>query len=461
MPQDHFDAIVIGSGQGGTPLAEALAEAGRKTAIIERKHIGGTCVNEGCTPTKTMVASARVAYLGRRGSEYGVNCSPQKIDMPTIRQRKRDIVNEFRTANEKGLASTANLEVICGGASFVAEKTVEIALKDGGKRTVSADQIFINTGTRASVPKLEGLDTVAFLDNVSIMELDKVPERLMILGGGYIGLEFAQMFRRFGSEVTIVHRGRQLLDREDEDIAKEIQSIFAEDGITVHLNAMASKVSKVDDDISLTFTADNATKTIKGSHLLIATGRKPNTDMLNPGAAKIDTDERGFIRANERLETSAPDVFVIGDVKGGPAFTHISYDDFRILKGNLLDGRKMSTANRMVPYTVFIDPQLGRIGLTENEARQQGRKIKIARMPMTRVARALEMAEARGVMKVVVDAESGQILGAAILGIEGGEIASMLQIAMMGKLSYSVLRDGTFSHPTLSEALNNVFKKLE
>ena len=256
------------------------------------------------------------------------------------------------------------------------EKTVEIALKDGGKRTVSADQIFINTGTRASVPKLEGLDTVAFLDNVSIMELDKVPERLMILGGGYIGLEFAQMFRRFGSEVSIVHRGRQLLDREDEDIAKEIQSIFAEDGITVHLNAMASKVSKVDDDISLTFTADNATKTIKGSHLLIATGRKPNTDMLNPGAAKIETDERGFIRANERLETSAPDVFVIGDVKGGPAFTHISYDDFRILKGNLLDGRKMSTANRMVPYTVFIDPQLGRIGLTENEARQQGQEDK-------------------------------------------------------------------------------------
>ena len=264
MPQDHFDAIVIGSGQGGSPLAEALAEAGRKTAIIERKHIGGTCVNEGCTPTKTMVASARVAYLGRRGSEYGVNCSAQTIDMPTIRQRKRDIVNEFRTANEKGLASTANLEVICGSASFVAEKTVEIALKDGGKRTVSADQIFINTGTRATVPKMEGLDTVAFLDNVSIMELDKVPERLIILGGGYIGLEFAQMFRRFGSEVTIVHRGRQLLDREDEDIAKEIQSIFAEDGITVHLNAMASKVSKVDDDISLTFTADNVTKTIRG-----------------------------------------------------------------------------------------------------------------------------------------------------------------------------------------------------
>lgn len=461
MPQDHFDAIVIGSGQGGNPLAEALAGAGRKTAMIERKHIGGTCVNEGCTPTKTMVASARVAYLARRGGEYGVKTSPLTIDLPTIRQRKRDIVDLFRTSNEKGLASTANLEVIWGDARFTAEKTVEVALKKGGKRTVTGDQIFINTGTRATTPKIDGLENVAFLDNLSIMELDKVPKHLIVVGGGYIGLEFAQMFRRFGSEVSIVHRGRQLLDREDADIVTEIQSIFAEDGITVHLNAIASSVNKVGDEISLSFTADNVAKTVTGSHLLIATGRKPNTDTLNCGAAKIETDEHGFIRANERLETSAAGVFVVGDVKGGPAFTHISYDDYRILKGNLLDGREMSTANRMVPYTVFIDPQLGRIGLTEHEAREQGRKIKIAKMPMSHVARALEMAEARGVMTIVVDAESEQILGAAILGIEGGEIASMIQIAMMGKLSYTALRDGTFSHPTLSEALNNVFKKLE
>jgi pyruvate/2-oxoglutarate dehydrogenase complex dihydrolipoamide dehydrogenase (E3) component len=461
MPQDHFDAIVIGSGQGGNPLAEALAGAGRKTAVIERKHIGGTCVNEGCTPTKTMVASARVAYLARRGAEYGVKTSSLTIDLPTIRQRKRDIVNQFRTANEKGLASTANLEVIWGDAKFTGERTVEVALKDGGKRTVTAEQIFINTGTRATTPKIDGLENVAFLDNLSIMELDKVPEHLVVVGGGYIGVEFAQMFRRFGSQVSIVHRGQQLLDREDADIATEIESIFAEDGIAVQLNAMVSGVSKTGDEISLTFTANNVAKTINGSHLLIATGRKPNTDTLNCAAAKIETDEHGFIRANERLETSAAGVFVIGDVKGGPAFTHISYDDFRILKGNLLDGREMSTTDRMVPYAVFIDPQLGRIGLTEHEAREQGRKIKVAKMPMSSVARALEMAEARGVMKVVVEADSGQILGAAILGIEGGEIASMLQIAMIGKLSYTALRDGTFSHPTLSEALNNVFKKLE
>ena len=408
-----------------------------------------------------MVASARVAYLARRGSEYGVKASALTIDMPTIRQRKRDIVNQFRTGNEKGLASTANLEVICGNARFTAEKTVEVALRDGGTRTVTGEQIFINTGTRATTPKIDGLEDVAFLNNISIMELDKVPQHLIVVGGGYIELEFAQMFRRFGSEVSIVHRGRQVLDREDEDIATAIQSIFAEDGITVHLNAVTNRVNKVGENISLAFTAGNVAKTISGSHLLIATGRKPNTDTLNCAAAKIELDERGFIRANEKLETSAAGVFVVGDVKGGPAFTHISYDDFRILKGNLLDGREMSIANRMVPYTVFIDPQLGRIGMTEHEARESGKKIKVATMPMSSVARALEMAEARGVMKVVVDADSGQILGAGILGIEGGEIASMLQIAMMGKLSYTALRDGTFSHPTLSEALNNVFKKLE
>jgi len=461
MPQDHFDAIVIGSGQGGNPLAQALAGAGRKTAIIERKHIGGTCVNEGCTPTKTMVASARVAYLARRGSEYGVNASALTIDMPTIRQRKRDIVNQFRTGNENGLASTANLEVIWGDAKFTAEKTVEVALRDGGSRTVTGDQIFINTGTRATTPRIDGLENVAYLDNLSIMELDAVPQHLIVVGGGYIGLEFAQMFWRFGSQVSIVHRGSQVLDREDADIAAEVQSILAEDGIDVHLDAMTSSVKKVGENISLAFTVGKFAKTISGSHLLIATGRRPNTDTLNCAAAKIETDERGFIHANKKLETSAAGVFAIGDVKGGPAFTHISYDDFRILKGNLLDGQEMSITDRMVPYTVFIDPQLGRIGMTEREAREKGRKIKIAKMPMSRVARALEMAEARGVMKVVVDADSGQILGAAILGIEGGEIASMLQIAMMGKLSYTALRDGTFSHPTLSEALNNVFKKLE
>ncbi len=464
MAAEQYDAIVIGSGQGGNPLAEALAAAGRKTALIERKHLGGTCINDGCTPTKTMVASARVAYLTGRGSEYGIGLpgapSPP-VQMKVVRQRKRAIVDEFRGSKEKRLGSTKNLELIWGEASFVAPRTLDVKLRDGGTRTVSAEQIFINTGTRPTVPKLDGLDKVSFLDNVSIMELDAVPAHLMILGGGYIGVEFAQMFRRFGAQVSIVHAGAHLLEHEDADIAEEVQKIFAEDGITVHLDARATRASQTAEGIALTLSKGSGEETIRGSHLLVAVGRIPNTSELNLPAAGIEVDQRGFIRANERLETSAAGVFVIGDVKGGPAFTHISYDDFRILRANLLQGKNASTAGRMVPYTVFMDPELGRIGVTETEARRDGRKVRIARMRMTSVARALETAETRGVMKVVIDADGERILGAAILGIAGGEIASMLQLAMMGGLSVSTLRDGVFSHPTLAESLNNLFLNIE
>ncbi len=463
MAAEQYDAIVIGSGQGGNPLAEALATAGRKTALIERKHLGGTCINDGCTPTKTMVASARVAYLTGRGSEYGVGLpgAAPPMQMKVVRQRKRAIVDDFRGAKEKRLGSTKNLELIWGEASFAAPRTLEVKLRGGGTRTVSAEQIFINTGTRPAVPKLDGLDKVSFLDNVSIMELDAVPAHLMILGGGYIGVEFAQMFRRFGSQVSIIHAGAHLLEHEDPDIAEEVQKIFAEDGITFHLDARATRASQTAEGIALTLSKGSGEETIRGSHLLIAVGRIPNTRELNLPAAGIDVDERGFIRANERLETSAAGVFVIGDVKGGPAFTHISYDDFRILRANLLQGKKASTAGRMVPYTVFMDPELGRIGVTETEATRDGRKVRIARMRMTSVARALETAETRGVMKVVIDADGERILGAAILGIAGGEIASMLQLAMMGGLSVSTLRDGVFSHPTLAESLNNLFLNIE
>jgi pyruvate/2-oxoglutarate dehydrogenase complex dihydrolipoamide dehydrogenase (E3) component len=464
MAAEQYDAIVIGSGQGGNPLAEALAAAGRKTALIERKHLGGTCINDGCTPTKTMVASARVAYLAGRGSEYGVGvpgAAPPQMQMQVVRQRKRSIVNDFRGAKEKRLGSTKNLEVIWGEASFVAPRTLNVKLRDGGTRTVSAEQIFINTGTRPAVPKLEGLDKVAYLDNVSIMELDAVPTHLLILGGGYIGVEFAQMFRRFGAQVSIVHAGAHLLEHEDPDMAEEVQKIFAEDGISVHLDARATRASQNAEGIALTISQGSGEKTIHGSHLLVAVGRVPNTSELNLQAAGIDVDAGGYIRANERLETSAAGVFVIGDVKGGPAFTHISYDDFRILRANLLDGKSATTAGRMVPYTVFMDPELGRIGMTEAEATRGGRKVRIARMRMTSVARALETAESRGVMKVVIDADGERILGAAILGIGGGEIASMLQLAMMGGLSVSTLRDAVFSHPTLAESLNNLFLNIE
>jgi pyruvate/2-oxoglutarate dehydrogenase complex dihydrolipoamide dehydrogenase (E3) component len=457
----QFDAIVIGSGQGGTPLSMALAGAGMRTALVERKHIGGTCINEGCTPTKTMVASGRVAYLTRRAPDYGVHTGPVSVDMAKVRKRKRDIVDSFRNGSQSRIEKTANLELIFGDASFSGSKTVSVRLQHGGYRTLSARYIFINAGTRASRPKLDGLDNVPFLDNASIMELDAVPDHLLILGGGYIGLEFGQLFRRLGSRVTIVQSARQLLMGEDPDIAEEVAHILQQDGVDVMLNSKATHVEQSGTNIRLQALSEHASTTLDGSHLLVATGRAPNSDTLNLAAAGVQTSDRGFIQVNDRLETTAEGVYALGDIKGGPAFTHISYDDFRIIRSNLIEKKTASTKNRQVPYTLFIDPQLGRVGLTESEARKQGRSIRVAKLPMTHVARALEVDETRGFMKAVVDAESNQILGAAILGLEGGEVMAALEIAMMGKLPYTALRDGTFAHPTLVESLNNLFMAMD
>ena len=457
----QFDAIVIGSGQGGTPLSMALAGAGMRTALVERKHIGGTCINEGCTPTKTMVASGRVAYLTRRAPDYGVHTGPVSVDMAKVRKRKRDIVDSFRNGSQSRIEKTANLELIFGDASFSGSKTVSVRLQDGGYRTLSARYIFINAGTRASRPKLDGLDDVPFLDNASVMELDAVPDHLLILGGGCIGLEFGQLFRRLGSRVTIVQSARQLLMGEDPDIAEEVAHILQQDGVDVRLNSKATHVEQSGTNIRLQALSEHASTTLDGSHLLVATGRAPNSDTLNLAAAGVQTSDRGFIQVNDRLETTAEGVYALGDIKGGPAFTHISYDDFRIIRSNLIEKKTASTKNRQVPYTLFIDPQLGRVGLTESEARKQGRSIRVAKLPMTHVARALEVDETRGFMKAVVDAESNQILGAAILGLEGGEVMAALEIAMMGKLPYTALRDGTFAHPTLVESLNNLFMAMD
>ena len=450
---EDFDAIIIGSGQGGNPLAEALIAAGKKTAMIERQDVGGTCINRGCSPTKTMVASARVAYMARRGADYGVHTGPVTIDMGRVRERKRAIVSSFRQSREKRLEK-AQADLIRGEASFTGPRQLRVALNGGGERLLRAAQIFIDTGTRSARPAIAGLDAVPYLDNDSIMELDRVPEHLLILGGGYIGVEFSQMFRRFGSRVTVIQAGPQLLREEDADVAAEVLKILREDGIEILLNARAQEVKP---GIDLKVSTEGKTQTVEGSHLLLATGRVPNTDALKPAAGGVETDERGFIRVNDRLETSAPGVYAIGDVKGGPAFTHISYDDYRILKANLLDGGQRSVRDRMVPFAVFMDPQLGRVGMTETEAKKSGRKIRVARMPMTSVARALEVDETRGLMKVIVDAETEEILGATVLGLEGGEVMSVLQMAMMGHLKWSALHDAVLAHPTLAESINNLF----
>lgn len=457
----HYDAIVIGAGQAGGPLSTALARAGRKTALIEREHVGGTCINVGCTPTKTMVASARVAYLARRGADYGVQAGPISIDLSKVRQRKRDIVQSFRSGSQKRIEETDGVDLLDGEASFSGVKQLDVRLSSGETRTLTADLIFINTGARPSQPPIPGLDQVPTLDSTTIMELDEVPQHLLVLGGGYIGLEFGQMFRRFGSEVTIVQRGAQLLGREDGDVAEAVADVLREDGIEVLLQTITLSAEHADGTIRLAVRGPDGERTLSGSHLLVAAGRVPNTERLKLEATGVETDTQGFVTVDERLATNVPGIYALGDVKGGAAFTHISYDDFRIARTNLIENGSATTAERLVPYTVFIDPQLARVGLSESEAREQGRKIRVANMPMSYVARALEVDESRGFMKAIVDAQSEQILGFTILGIDGGEVMAQVQLAMMGKLPYTVLRDAIFAHPTLAESLNNLFSSLE
>jgi pyruvate/2-oxoglutarate dehydrogenase complex dihydrolipoamide dehydrogenase (E3) component len=455
-PADKYDAIVIGAGQAGVPLSTALAKVGRRTALIEREHVGGTCINEGCTPTKTMVASARVAYLARRGANYGVETGPLRVNLGRVRERKRSIVESFRAGGERRIKS-AGVDLILGEARFSEPHAVAV-----NGRTLQADLVFINTGARPAAPDVPGLDGLDPLDSTSIMELDQVPPHLIVLGGGYVGLEFAQMFRRFGSEVTVIQRGHQLLPLEDEDIAEAVLEVLREDGIEVLLQAEARCAERADGGtVRLIARTPDGERTITGSRVLLAAGRVPNTEGLDLGTAGVEADAKGFIRVNQRLETTAPGVYALGDVKGGPAFTHISYDDYRIIRANLLERGNRTIGDRPVPYTVFTDPQLGRVGLNEREAKKRGRAYRVATMPMSQVARALEMDESRGVMKVLVDPDTRQLLGAAVLGIEGGEIMAAFQLAMMGNLPYDRLRDAVFAHPTLAESLNNLFSTLD
>ena len=457
----RYDAIILGSGQAGNPLASALSAKGKRTAMIEQRAVGGTCVNYGCTPTKTMVASAELAYMARRALEYGIKVGEVSVDMSAVRERKNGMVKKWREGSEKRLRDAKLVDLIRGEGSFIGPKQIRVRLNEGGERTVTADLIVIDTGLTAKIPQISGLADVPYLDNVSVMELSVVPEHLLVLGGGYIGLEFAQMFRRFGSHVTVIQRGKQLLTGEDSDIVDAITAILREDGIDILLEAKTESATTAGNNVKLSVTVQGENRQLSGTHLLVATGRRPNTDKLNLPAAGIATDEHGFIPVNDKLETSVPGVYAVGDVNGGPAFTHISYDDFRILQTNLLEGGNRSAAGRIYPYCVFIDPQLGRIGLSEIEAREQGRAFRVARLPMTSVARANETGNTRGFMKALVDAKTDEILGAAVLGAEGGEIMSVIEVAMMGKLKYTALQSAIFAHPLFAESLNNLFNKFE
>lgn len=484
MNRKSVSALIIGSGQSGTPLAVALAQSGRSTILIERSHLGGTCVNVGCTPTKTMIASGRVAHLASRAGEYGIfqrevgqGIVPVAF-MERVRKRKREIVGRWRGGSEKRVEGVEGLEVLRGEARFVGERIVRVVLSGSGERgeevEIEGEEVFVDVGERPAEVNLEGLSTVEgsrVLDSTSVMELAVVPERLIVLGGGYIGLEFGQLFRRLGSEVVVVQRGRQLLPREDQEIAQALQDICQEEGIEVILNATATQLSPRGNHgspILLQYRNTNGSiSELFGSHLLLAAGRTPNTDSLDLSAAGIKSTPRGHIIVSPTLQTSAPNVYALGDCHGGPAFTHVSYDDYRIVRANLIDrvNPSASTAQRenQVPYVVYTDPQLGHVGLHEAEAKAKfpDRQIKTATMPMGSVARAVETAETRGLMKAVVDGESGAILGFTCLGIEGGEVMSMVQVAMMGELPWWKLRDAVFAHPTLAEGLNNLWGYLK
>jgi pyruvate/2-oxoglutarate dehydrogenase complex dihydrolipoamide dehydrogenase (E3) component len=456
MADEHYDAIVIGTSQGGRFLPIELAKAGQKVALVERDQLGGVCVNRGCTPTKTMVASARLAYQARRGAQYGVRTGPVSVDLAAVRERKRAMVAGARQNYASRLAQDG-LDLIEGEARFTGPKTVQIALAGGGTRQASAPVIVIDTGTRPRPLAITGAGDVPVLDSTSIMELDQLPEHLIILGGGYIGLEFGQMFRRFGSEVTIIQTRPRLMMTEDEDVSDEVAAILRDDGITVLTSATPLRAEPAAGGPRLAVRTPDGERQLQGSHLLSATGRIPNTEPLTPQAAGIRLDDHGFIKVDEYLQTSVPGVYAMGDVKGGPAFTHLSYDDYRILHANLIKGHKASTRDRIIPYTMFIDPQLGRVGMTERQARAQGHAIRVAKLPMTAVIRALETGETRGFMKAIIDADSGQILGCTILGSEGGEIMTMIQVAMLGKLPCTTMANAIFTHPLLAEGLNTLF----
>jgi pyruvate/2-oxoglutarate dehydrogenase complex dihydrolipoamide dehydrogenase (E3) component len=451
-----YDAIVIGSGQAGNPLCQKLADHGWAVALIEKEHLGGTCVNTGCTPTKTMVASAQVAHYARHAARWGVRSSDVSVDLAKIVARKNQIVGQVRGGLERKVQQRKNLHLHRGHARFLDAHRLRV-----GDQVLEGERVFINTGTRVAVPPLDGLDAIPYLTNATIMELTEVPEHLVVLGGGYIGLEFGQMFRRFGSLVTVVHNGAQILAREDADVAAELQKALEAEGLRFVLNARTTRLERHNRVVTLTVQTGSGSQTVTGSHLLVATGRRPNSDDLGLENIGMETDAHGFIRVNNRLETGVPGIWALGDVKGGPAFTHISFNDYQIVYANLIEGRSLTTDNRHVPYSVFTDPQLGRVGLTEKEARASGRRLKLGKIPMGWVARAIERDETAGLMKLVVDADSDRILGAAVLSTEGGELVQLLGAVMLAGAPYTLLKGAVYIHPTLAEGFWTLMEEVK
>jgi pyruvate/2-oxoglutarate dehydrogenase complex dihydrolipoamide dehydrogenase (E3) component len=454
---DRFDAIIIGTGQSGPALAARLASAGMSVAIAERKLFGGTCVNTGCIPTKALVASAYAAHLARRAADYGVDIGGAiEIDMRRVKARKDQISGKSRVNVENWLKGLERCTVLEGHARFDSADTVRV-----GDRLLSAERIFINVGGRAFIPSMPGLDQVDFLTNSTMMDVDFLPEHLIIIGGSYIGLEFAQMYRRFGSKVTVVEKGARLISREDDDVSSAVRDILVNEGIGVELHAECMAVERRGPQIAVKLECHDGNREVVGSHLLIAVGRTPNTDDLGLDRAGIAVDARGYITVDDRLKTNVPNVWALGDCNGCGAFTHTSYNDYEIVAGNLLDGDNRSVRDRITAYGLFIDPPLGRAGMTLEEIRRAGRKALVGMRPMERVGRAVEKGETQGFMKIVVDAETKEILGAAILGVGGDEAIHCVLDTMYAKAPYTVMQRAMHIHPTVSELLPTVLGELK
>ncbi|WP_163380933.1 mercuric reductase [Cyclobacterium sp. SYSU L10401] len=457
-----YHAIVIGAGQSGMPLAKKISAKGLSVALIEKRALGGTCINDGCSPTKTMAASARVAHLVGRAGDFGINVRDFSVDQKAIRKRKDYIVELFRGGATKGLKKAENLDIIMGEAVFRTEKTVLVKRPEQDDLVLEAEKFFINTGSAPFIPPIEGLEDSPFLDSTSIMELEETPEHLIVLGGGYIGLEFGQMFKRFGSKVTILDMASRLVPKEDEDVCKEISTIFAEEKIDSLVNIKAEKVSYQNKQFTLHYKGAKGPGRVSGSHLLVATGRKPSSEHIGLDSLGVKLSSKGHIVVDENFETNVPGIYALGDVAGSPPFTHMAYHDAHIAFNRIFEGNKsLSAKDRLVPYCVFIDPQLARIGWNEQQAKEKGISYTTGKFWMKHAGRALETDETKGFFKVLVDPESKQILGATILSLDGGEIMAVLQMAMVGGVPYDQIQHLPIAHPTLAESLNNLMGQVK
>jgi pyruvate/2-oxoglutarate dehydrogenase complex dihydrolipoamide dehydrogenase (E3) component len=456
---ERFEILIVGSGAGGKLLAWHMARSGRKTAVVERRYIGGSCPNINCMPSKNEIWSAKVAHLARHAAQYGTVTGPVSTDMAVVRQRKRDMVDRQIAAHLQNYKSSGT-ELILGAGRFMAPKTLEVRLNDGGTRVLTGDQVFLNIGTHAAIPSVPGLEAAEPLTNIEALELDYLPQHLIVLGGGYVGLEFAQAYRRFGSRVTIIQRGPQLMDREDPDVADEVQRILSDEGIQVLLAAETLHVrGRSGKEVSLVVRTTSGEQNIEGSDILVAAGRIPNAAGIGLEQAGVELDGRGYIRVNERLETSASEVWAIGECAGSPQFTHVSADDFQIIKDNLAGGKR-STRDRLIPYCMFTDPPLARVGLTEGQAQRQGVTARVAKLPTSAVLRAQATGETQGFMKALVSGSDDRILGFTMIGADAGEVMAAVQTAMLADLPYSRLRDAILAHPTMAEGLGSLFSNV-